>query len=169
MSQDAPKTLDGMAFMPVTTYGDNGQTVQLNFDYEALQWMQRNIPGSPVVLEGRGAVEYRSVTGRVAMYTGLPSVVGWDWHQRQQRAVLPGTIVSNRISDVQTLYTTTDIPQTLDLLHKYNVQYVYVGQLEYIYYDINGLLKFDQMVQDGLLQEVYRNGGTSIYKVLSQS
>ena len=169
MSQTAPKTLDGMAFMPVTTYGDNGQTVQLNFDYEALQWMQRNITGSPVVVEGRAAVEYRSVTGRVAMYTGLPSVVGWDWHQRQQRAVLPGTIVSNRIGDVQTLYTTTDIPQALNLLEKYDVQYIYVGQLEYIYYDINGLLKFDQMVQDGFLQEVYRNGGTSIYKVLSQS
>lgn len=166
MTQTAPKTLDGMVFLESTSYGDNGQNILLSYDYEALQWMQRNITGSPVVAEGRGAVEYRSVTGRVAMYTGLPSVVGWDWHQRQQRAVLPGTIISNRIGDVQTLYTTTSTDEAQRILEKYNVKYIYVGQLEYVYYDINGLLKFDQMVQDGYLTEVYRNGGTSIYEVM---
>ncbi len=166
MTQTAPKTLDGMVFMQSTSYGDNGQTVQLSFDYEALQWMQRHIEGSPVIAEGRGASEYRSVTGRVSMYTGLPSIVGWDWHQRQQRAVLPGATVPNRITDVQTLYTTTDMNEAQRIIEKYGVQYVYVGQLEYVYYDINGLLKFDQMVEAGYLQEVYRNGGTSIYKVM---
>lgn len=166
MTQDAPKTLDGMAFMKTTNYGENGQNVELNYDYEALQWMQRNIEGSPVIAEGRGAVEYRSVTGRVAMYTGLPSVVGWDWHQRQQRAVLPGTIISNRITDVQTLYTTADMNEAMRIIEKYGVKYIYVGQLEYVYYDINGLNKFDQMVEAGYLEEVYRNGGTSIYEVV---
>jgi uncharacterized membrane protein len=155
-----------MVFMQSTSYGDNGQTVQLSFDYEALQWMQRHIEGSPVIAEGRGASEYRSVTGRVSMYTGLPSIVGWDWHQRQQRAVLPGATIPNRITDVQTLYSTTDINEARRIIEKYGVQYVYVGQLEYVYYDINGLLKFDQMVEAGYLQEVYRNGGTSIYKVM---
>ncbi len=166
MSQDAPKTLDGMAFMQSTSYSDNGQVVQLSYDYDALQWMQRNIKGSPVIVEGRGAEPYRSVTSRVAMYTGLPSVVGWESHQRQQRVILPGTIISNRVADVQALYTTTDIEEAMRILDKYDVQYVYVGQLEYVYYDINGLNKFDRMVEAGYLAEVYRNGGTSIYEVV---
>ncbi|MCB9422136.1 MAG: hypothetical protein H6667_20205 [Ardenticatenaceae bacterium] len=38
MSKDAPHTLNGMAFMPYVEYGDNGQTVPLNYDYDAIQW-----------------------------------------------------------------------------------------------------------------------------------
>jgi uncharacterized membrane protein len=95
----------------------------------------------------------------------LPSIVGWDWHQRQQRAVLPPTVVSNRIFDVNSLYNTTDIEEALAILEDYGVSYVYVGPLEWTYYNPQGLLKFDQMVENNLLNEVYRNGGVSIYEV----
>ncbi|MCL4868578.1 MAG: glycosyltransferase family 39 protein [Anaerolineae bacterium] len=168
MSQEAPKTLDGMVFMETTRYHDNGQEIHLAYDYDALQWMQRNIQGSPVIAEGRGAVEYRSVTSRVAMYTGLPSVIGWDWHQRQQRAALSaaGVIVSGRIGDIQLLYNSFSPDDARRIIEKYGIQYIYVGQLEYVHYDIIGLQKFDQMVRDGYLEEVYRNGGTSIYQVI---
>ena len=61
--------------------------------------MQRYIEGSPVIAEAHSGNPYRSIGNRVAMYTGLPAIVGWDWHQRQQRAVLPGDLVSSRIDD----------------------------------------------------------------------
>jgi YYY domain-containing protein len=169
MNPAAPKTLDGMAFMAVTEYNDQGQNIPLHFDYEALQWMQRNIDGSPVIAEGHNSNPYRSVANRVAMYTGLPAVVGWDWHQRQQRAVLPGTVVSNRIQDVNTLYGTTNTAEALAILEEYDVRYIYVGQLEWVYYNPDGLLKFDRMAEQGLLEEVYRNGGVSIYQVVDSA
>ncbi|MCP4422770.1 MAG: hypothetical protein GY805_39680, partial [Chloroflexi bacterium] len=87
LTQEAPITLDGMAFMPFANYSDNGSNVPLSFDYEALKWMQRNIPGSPVIAEGYSDNYYRSATNRVAMYTGLPGIIGWSGHQRQQRAI----------------------------------------------------------------------------------
>ena len=171
MSKEAPHTLDGMAFLEYVEYGDNSQTVPLKYDYDAIQWMQRNIEGSPVIAEGYshsnpGFSPYRTITSRVAMYTGLPAIVGWDWHQRQQRAVLPGAFVSSRIDDVNQLYNTTDVNEALAILDKYDVAYIYAGQLEWVYYPPPGLIKFDRMVDDGYLEEVYRNEGTSIYRVL---
>ena len=172
MSKEAPNTLDGMAFMAYVEYGETNATmVPLKYDYDAIQWMQRNIEGSPVIAEGHshnngGFSPYRSITNRVAMYTGLPAIAGWDWHQRQQRAVLPGHFVSDRIADVNRLYNTPDIYEAQALLDLYDVGYVYVGQLEQTYYTPEGLAKFAQMADLGMLQEVYRNDGTMIYEVM---
>lgn len=172
MSQDAPKTIDGMAFMEYTAYGDTAQdgsskTVQLSYEYEALRWIQQNISGSPVIVEAHSGNPYRSIAARVAMYTGLPTVIGWDWHQRQQRAAVPDNLVWNRVNDVQTLFNTLDMNETMAIINKYNISYIYAGQLEWIYYNPQGLLKFDQMVAAGYLQEVFRNNAVSIYQVLN--
>ncbi len=170
MSKEAPNTLDGMAFMNYVQYGDqdfSGDSAQvpLKYDYDAIQWMYRNIDGSPVIIEGNDGTAYRSVGSRVSMYTGLPSVVGWDWHQRQQRAVVPDSLVSRRVQDVNQFYNTTNIGEAQTILEKYGVAYVYAGQLEWVQYNPQGMLKFDQMAAQGYLEEVYRNQGTSIYRV----
>ncbi|MFN2138377.1 MAG: DUF2298 domain-containing protein [Candidatus Promineifilaceae bacterium] len=170
MNPDAPNTLDGMAFMPYVEYGDtdyagNSVTISLADDYDALRWIQRNIEGSPVIAEAHGGNPYRSIANRVAMYTGLPAIVGWDWHQRQQRAVLPGDLVGRRIADVQTLFSTSDPEVALEIIEQYDVQYVYVGPLEQAYYPPEGLAKFDQMVQDGQLAIVYQSPAVTIYRV----
>ncbi len=170
MSKEAPNTLDGMAFMPYVEYSDsdfagNSVTVPLANDYAALQWMQRNISGSPIIAEAHSGNPYRSIANRVAMYTGLPAVIGWDWHQRQQRAVIAGEFVTDRIQDVNTLYTSADIPQAQKILDKYNVAYVYVGDLERAYYPPEGLAKFETMAAEGLLQIAYQDLGVTIYKV----
>ena len=173
MSKEAPRTLNGMAFMEYVHYGDTDYTgqpqrVHLADDYEAIQWMWRNIDGSPIVAEAHSGNPYRSIGSRISMYTGLPTIVGWDWHQRQQRSTTPGWLVGNRINDVNRLYHTTDINEALVLLEKYDVSYVYVGQLEWTYYNPEGLNKFDRMVEMGYLEEVYRNPGTSIYRVVRE-
>ena len=174
MSDQAPTTLDGMAFLQTTTYTDiandgTGRLIDLNQDYLAIQWMQRNIEGSPVIAEAHSDNPYRAAANRVSMYTGLPSIIGWDWHQRQQRAVLPGSIVSDRIFDVNTLFNTPDIPQAMGILDKYGVSYIYVGPLEWTYYNSLGLLKFQQMVRDGFIRDVYNENGVTIYEVLDQT
>ena len=85
MNPDAPNTLDGAAFLPYVEYGDTNyaeqpRTVRLVEDLGAIDWLQRNVQGSPVVMEAHGGNPYRSIAARIAMYTGLPTVVGWDWH-----------------------------------------------------------------------------------------
>src|SRR3712207_7985545 len=51
---------------------------------------------------------FRSWGGRYAVFTGNPTVIGWEWHQRQQRAALPDTVISRRVADLQRAYATAD-------------------------------------------------------------
>ena len=164
MNPLAPHTLDGMAYMQTSTYSDNGKDMALDEDYVAIQWMQNNVKGSPVIVE-TNTVEYRWGT-RFTIYTGLPGVVGWNWHQRQQRGgVVPTTWVTDRVDEIGAFYNTDDRQLTEDFIHKYNVSYIIVGQLEEAYYSGVGLAKF--MAWNGdLWTEVYHQGQTTIYKVL---
>jgi len=163
MAPSAPHTLDGMAYMESATYYDMGVEMQLVEDYQAIRWMQENIEGSPVILEGQ-AYEYRW-GNRYTIYTGLPGVVGWNWHQRQQRAVLRNNIVQERVDAVGTFYLTEDPTYVADFIDQYDVEYVILGQLERIFFPGAGLEKFERY--DGeLWEEVFRNGTTIIYEVL---
>lgn len=171
MNKDAPHTLDGAAFIPFVEYGDTnyaGQSrvVRLAEDQAAIEWLQRNVQGSPVIMEAHGSNPYRSIAGRIAMYTGLPTVIGWDWHQRQQRAVAPGNLVTARIEDVNTFYNTLDQELARRILDKYDVKYVYVGSLENTYYWPEGLAKFDALADAGILSEVYRDESARIFEVV---
>jgi YYY domain-containing protein len=163
MAPDAPYTLDGMAFMQVATYHDLNVEMDLSQDYEAIRWMQENVSGSPVIVEAN-MVEYRWGT-RYTIYTGLPNVVGWNWHQRQQRARAPENTVEGRVTEVGEFYLTNDMAWVRDFLHRYSVRYIVVGQLERAYYPGPGLEKFEQ--QNGALwRDVYRAGDTVIYEVM---
>ena len=157
-----PLTLNGVAFMEGTAYRDHsGEVIDLAADYEGIRWLQENVEGSPVVLEAV-TPSYRW-GGRVAMYTGLPSIVGWQWHQEQQRAGYAYE-VGERIHDVQTIYSTLDVRTALDLMREYGVRYVYLGHLERIYFP-EGMFKFEDGL-GGALEKVFDNGDTAIYRVM---
>jgi uncharacterized membrane protein len=119
-----------------------------------------------VVAEGAQAKPYRSLRGRVATYTGLPIVVGYPWHQHQQRSFLKVDLVGQRERDVDQLYGTPDPWSAKAVLDRYDVSYVYVGDLERITYDPLGIDKFAKMVEIGLLRPVYTNEGVTIYEVV---
>jgi YYY domain-containing protein len=172
MAPATGSTLDGMAFMQhgLITDGPEGdmQEISLAGDYHAIRWMQESIEGSPVIIEGLGRHEYLWAN-RVSIYTGLPTVVGWGWHQVQQRAGVGGDLVNWRRADVNAFYDTRDIARAEEILARYDVGYVYVGAYERAYYDLQGLEKFERMVRQGLLQAVYNAHGTTVYEVASQS
>ncbi len=162
MTEDVPLTLDGMAFIEYSEYEDLGEKLDLGQDYRAIRWFQDNVFGSPVIIEGN-MVEYHWGT-RISIYTGLPNVIGWNWHQRQQRALTSDELIQGRISEVNEFYLTTDPEGAKSILDKYDVKYVIVGQLERALYPGPGLNKFDEM--EGIIwREVYRDGDTVIYQV----
>jgi uncharacterized membrane protein len=156
---------DGMAYMTRAVYSDQNQQLQLVWDYQAINWMLDNIKGSPTIAEANTPL-YRWGS-RVSIYTGLPTVIGWDWHQKQQRAAVDGQQVDRRIADLRDFFNTPDPAQAIAFLRKYGVSYVYMGDLERAYYDAAGLAKFDQMAGQGQLNVVYDNGHVKIYRVTS--
>jgi uncharacterized membrane protein len=135
--------------------------LDLSEDYRAIRWMQENVEGSPVIVE-TNCPEYRWCT-RFTMYTGLPGVVGWNWHQRQQR-VFMSTWVEDRVVDIGNFYNTADVEAARAFLEEYDVRYIIVGQLERAAYTPEGIAKFEQFAGQ-YWQEVYRDGSTAIYEV----
>ena len=92
-------------------------------------------------------------------------MVGWNWHQRQQRAILKSNIVQERVDAVNLFYQTEDSAVAEAFLNQFNVTYIVVGQLEQAFYPGTGLDKFE--MYDGILwEEVFRYGSTVIYQVL---
>jgi len=133
MAREAPPSLDGMSFMPYATYYDMGQAQSLEPDYEAIVWMQDNLEGTPVILEAN-IPEYRWGS-RYTIYTGLPGVLGWNWHQRQQRVAAGNPGVSERAIAITDFYMTTSVDTALAFLEEHHVEYVVVGMLEHLYFD----------------------------------
>ncbi len=160
----APHTLDGMAYMLTIQHYENESVLNLAADYTLLRWLQDHITGHPVIVEGLSWREYLWGS-RVSVYTGLPAVVGWNWHQRQQRP-WQADEVWQRHADVAELYNTPDPQRAMILLNRYNVSLIIVGELERAYYQPAGLEKFRQMAQAGLLRILYERDGNLIYEVV---
>ena len=154
-------TLDGTAFMEQAVITDQDREIPLKWDLEAIRWLQDNVEGTPTVLEA--TIPYFRWGARVAIHTGLPTVLGWDSHQWLQRwEYLP--MIEQRKLDIQTIYETADFDLALRLLRQYDVDYIYLGDLERAYYQGPGLQKFDLMVDFGIT-EVYSNERVTIYRV----
>jgi len=125
-------------------------------DYAALEWLNQNVAGSPVILEAPGQ-SYRAETSRISAFTGLPTVLGWGGHELQWRGNYDEA--GRREPDIKKLYTTRDERETLTLLDKYAISYVYVGPIERAAYPAAGLQKFD-----ALMDVAFQQGNVTIYK-----
>ena len=134
-------------------------TIDLESDFEGIEWLRENVKGSPVIVEGITPT-YRW-GGRVSVNTGLPTVVGWKWHQEQQRWGMKH-LVSSRQEDVNTIYS---LPAAAaDLIDKYEVEYVYIGELERLYYPHDSLERLAQGL-NGKLSRVFESDSVIILKV----
>jgi YYY domain-containing protein len=161
-----PPTLDGTAYMDNAVYVDTDDqsrlTAQLHFatDKAAITWLQDHVQGTPTILEGWRPL-YR-FGARMAIYTGLPAVIGWDWHEKQQRSGFQYEI-DDRLNDVRVMYDSGSPDTTLSLLRKYGVTYIIDGELEQGFYP-QARAKFDSMVGTSL-SVAYDEQGVRIYQV----
>lgn len=166
-----PPTLDGTAYMETATYREDARealrpaVLKLADDRRAIEWIWDNVRGSPVIAEANTPL-YRWGS-RISIYTGLPTIIGWDWHQTQQRWGFRSQI-EERMRDVRVFFGDPGQDRVRGLIAKYNVQYVYVGGVERAYYSAEGLRKFDDMVGTSM-DLVYDQDGVKIYRVREAS
>jgi uncharacterized membrane protein len=137
-------------------------------DWTAIQWLLANVDGAPTILEAPG--KSYNYEGRISAFSGLPALLGWAVHESQWRGNYDEQ--GKREPDIQTIYTTHDGRTALDLLHKWQVEYVIVGEPERRYIaqlcetpergcNLSGALrKFDIS-----LEPVFSQGGITIYRV----
>jgi uncharacterized membrane protein len=148
-------------------------------DWAAIQWLNANAEqgtlagGASVILEAPSVPPWGgsyTYEGRISAFTGFPTVLGWAVHESQWRGSYDEQ--GRREPDIATIYSTADGHVALDLLHKWNVTYVILGnsELSYIQHVCSqperlcttstALRKFDQV-----LQPVFSQGQVTIYEV----
>ncbi len=147
---DLPLTLDGWAYMKQGPLKD---------EYRAIEWLQANVKGTPVILEATGA-DYLYKYARISANTGLPTVVGW-WSHVDQREYKKKA--GNLKRDVLEIYDGMDVPKMLELLRKYQVKFIYVGSTERSEYSDSGIEKFAELTD--YMTPVYANQSVTIYQV----
>jgi uncharacterized membrane protein len=122
-------------------------------DREAIEWMTANLPIGVVAEAVGGSYTYYA---RVSAHTGFPTVLGWPGHEGQWRGGYEEQ--GSRDADVRQLYKTTDWDLARELLDRYDIRYVYVGELEQISYSPIFEQKFE-----AFMDLIYANDTVRIY------
>ncbi len=135
------RTLDGAAYLANI----------MPDDYLAIQFMKQLDEG--VVAEAVGG-QY-SEFARISTFTGLPTVLGWPGHEGQWR---DQTLQGSREQDIETLYSTPDWVIAQEIINRYHIRYVVVGNLERNAYRVNED-KFNRF-----LKPVFQQGNTTVYE-----
>ena len=127
--------LNGLEYLekePTIVRNDNGadaepSIVQLGEDLGIIRWLRGSVKGSPTIVEWTG--DSYDWNGRISIHTGLPTVLGWSSHQRQQRLGYQN-MISQRKLDVQRLYQVADSDFVTEFFLTYGVKYLIVGTQE---------------------------------------
>ncbi|HBF40133.1 MAG TPA: hypothetical protein DDW50_22855 [Firmicutes bacterium] len=126
-------------------------------DYQAILWLNHYVKDQPAILEANGDsyTDYE----RISMATGLPTIQGWYVHEWLWRG--NPDVVNQRVQEVNTVYESDNLKATWEVLRKYNIQYIIIGDLERSKF-IN--LKTSKLMSLGKV--VFQSATTSIIKVI---
>jgi uncharacterized membrane protein len=140
-----PRSLDGLDYLK---RGNPGE-------YDAIQWLNDR-EGQPVIAEALGG-DYTE-GGRVSAATGLPTLIQWPGHQLQWRGT--SAPQAGREQDLEQLYTSTDPEAVRTVIQRYNISYVFVGNIERQTYPN---LSVPEMAD--LFEPAFEGGDTVVYRV----
>jgi YYY domain-containing protein len=98
-------------------------------DAAAAAYLAANAPRNAVVLEATG--DPYSDYARISAHTGIPTVLGWSNHEGLWRAGRPEAAeVAAREAAIKALYARGDTAAAAELLQRYRVTHVVIGELE---------------------------------------
>lgn len=111
---------------------------ELPKDYEAINWMNENVDKDKVIVEAAELNNSYSKYSRVSVFTGNPAVIGWmthEWLWRMNEDYSFPAEIGGRNQEVTLFYNSTNIDTAREFLEKYDVSYIYIGELEYTTYE----------------------------------
>lgn len=179
-------TLSGLAYMQNATFTHETVPfpIQMKYDYQGIKWLNNEVKGLATIAE-LPVGYYREGGMRIASNTGLPMVIG-SQHEGEQRDKIYQRLIGDRQNDMRELFTTPDIQRALTIISKYDIDYIYLGQHEVGFIQLEGqrgnisasaaLNKFEQMAEPDvrIIEKVFETDtpanvvGTTIYRVTRQ-
>lgn len=144
-------------------------------DYNTINWINANIKERIILVEAVGS-SY-TYYARISVNTGMINPVNWPSHEWTWRFHYPDDIKSWKDAlgksidtgygavavieeDVRKIYESTDETETKDLLSRYKVDYVFIGNLERTKYT-----SFQEEKFSNLGSVVFESGNSRLYKI----
>jgi uncharacterized membrane protein len=129
-------------------------------EFHALRWLQTKTAQDAVIAEAPG-LSYRPSTSRMSAFSGRPTLLGWEGHERHWRGVHYESMAAGRSAALHELYTANSTAEVARLLAVWNVEYVVVGPEERTRY---GITPQRAAMLRQALKPVYTNGTVGIYR-----
>jgi len=126
-------------------------------NFAAINWINQNISGQPVMLEAVG--DSYTTFNQVSVSTGLPTVEGWIVHEWLWRGGYDKP--KARQDDVQSIYESENTDQLKQLIQKYNIKYIFIGDKEYEKYPNLNESNFKEIGG----QIIFQSGKTKVYQL----
>ena len=167
-----PNTIDGNSYFSRMDFAQSMSGLYWNISHyaahrwlkseqKAIEWLNENVTGSPVVLEYPGKKSYH-YNARISTNTGLPTLMGWNQHERLwrktwvqenaeakealEKAQLPvnqWSMTKMREEAADFIYQEPNFETVLPVIDQYQIQYIFIGKLERDAYPQTGLAKFE--------------------------
>lgn len=151
-------------------------------EYAAIQCLAKLESGGDAVLAEAPGGAYEPHKSRFSGLTGIPTLIGWQNHERQWRGETYARVTDLRIengqrrdraADMEELYSTQDWARAWQIIDRYGIDYIVIGGAERSMirqmagddagrlseYE-QGLAKFEQM-----LTPVCQSGDVAVYRV----
>jgi len=126
-------------------------------NFNAINWINKNISGQPVMLEAVG--NSYTTFNQISISTGLPTVEGWIVHEWLWRGGYDKP--KQRQDDVQKIYESNNFEELKTLIKKYNIKYIFVGSKELEQYPKLNEKNFQEIGG----QIIFQSGKTKIYQL----
>jgi len=141
-------TLDGLAFLRSHRPGEAA----------ALDFLEARVPGLPTIAEAWGP-SYREYA-RFASRSGLPTVIGWDYHLLQRGQ--PRAELDRRILDVARLYDPLALDDLPEVLSRHGIRWVVSGAEEAVAHGEAHRALFRAF--PGLLVPAFESDGVTLFR-----
>jgi uncharacterized membrane protein len=122
----------------------DGRADGLSGDYLAAVLCLGNlVEGDDVIVAEASQNTYNSAYGRVGAFTGLPTVINWENHERQWRGGSYANVSGTRRADIDRLYTDLRWDIIVPIIEQYEIDYIMYSQTERNQYGAEGEVKFE--------------------------
>jgi YYY domain-containing protein len=139
----------------------DGRADGLSADYYAAVLCLGNlVDGDDVIVAEASQNTYNSAYGRVGAFTGLPTVINWENHERQWRGPGYADVAGTRRQDIDRLYTDLRWDMIIPIIDQYRIDYIMYAQTERAQYGAEGEEKFIEH-----LEPVCDFGSARVYAV----
>lgn len=119
----------------------------------AIDWLKKRAQGQDIVIAEAVGNDYTEAA-RISAATGAPAILGWGGHEDQWRG--SSAPRAGRFEDVNALYS-GEISRLREIVEKYDVTYIVVGDLERRTYGEPALQRFVEM------PVAFQSGTVTIY------